>query len=153
MATNKYFIYYRKSSLTQRQSLAVKKQGEFLFDFAKANGLVVAGFYYDIGSKNTEFRKMLKAMRSNKANCILTSDLSRVIRSNEDTTNLLNAINVGVVEEIRSPGVAFGYSLKPSAVVSALSESLKHEKQHMSDIIKRGIAAKKLRDMAKTPQN
>lgn len=143
--SKKYFIYCRKSCFLQNDLSPTKLQEEVLIDYAIKNGLKVAKIYSDTGSDKTDFRKMLKAIRSRKVSCILTTDLRRISRTPWSLVEILNGFDKGIIKEIRTPR----FTIKSYDELYFYVWSTKIDRRSMSDRIKRGIAAKKLRNVVK----
>ncbi|MCX6726240.1 MAG: recombinase family protein [Candidatus Shapirobacteria bacterium] len=153
MTTNKYFIYCRSAVITHDRTSSIKLQEEALVNYANLKELIVAGVFSDIGSSKAGLRKMLNAIKRKKANCILTTDISRISRDIKFFKEITSAFYDGKIEEIRIPPNVLRNDAESRMTLCIMSDFCNSARKNISDRIKRGIAAKKLRDTAKPPQN
>lgn len=149
----KYIIYCRKATESQNDLSSIKRQEETLNNYATLNALTVNGVYSDIGLSKAGLKKMLNDIRTKKANCILTTDISRISRDVKFFKEITTAFYEGKIEEIRIPPNILRNDAESRMILCIMSDFCKSARQTVSDRIKRGIAAKKLRDTLKPPQN
>lgn len=149
----KYFIYCRKATISQDGLSSIKQQEETLINYAASKGLTIAGVYSDIGPSKDSLKKMLAAIRMKKANCILTTDISRISRDIKFFKEITSAFDKGKIEEIRIPPNVLRNDAESRMTLCIMSEFGSLLKQKRNSDIKRGIAAKKLKNMAKRQQN
>lgn len=149
----KYFIYCRKATESQNDLSSIKRQEETLINYANTKGLTVVGVFSDIGPSKSALKKMLNDIRTKKANCILTTDISRISRDIKFFKEITSAFYKGKIEEIRIPPNILRNDAESRMTLCIMSEFGNSARQIASDKIKRSIAAKKLRYTAKQPQN
>ncbi len=107
-----YVIYARKSSESEdRQALSIEAQTDELKRFANNHGLTIAEIFTESKSAKRSgrpvFSAMLKALRSPDIVGILAWKLDRLSRNLADAALLSEAMDDGLLHEIRTPTQTF----------------------------------------------
>ena len=142
-----YFIYARKSSESEdRQALSIDAQTEELKQYAQKQGLAIAEVFTESQSAKRSgrpvFSAMLKALENPDVTGILCWKLDRLSRNLADAAILSEAMDDGILQEIRTPSQTYG-NTSTDRFMSGM-EWLVGRKyiDDLSENVKRGMNAK-----------
>lgn len=80
----------KEDKLLNTESMSIDTQKKKLTDFAKQNGIAIGDIYVDDGLSGVffdrpDFERMMADVKSNKLNCVIVKDLSRLGRSDAES--------------------------------------------------------------------
>lgn len=154
MKTNKYCIYCRNAVVQDGSSVAgIDYQKETLIKYAANNCLNVAGTYIDTGLEHEGRNKMMESILKGQANGIIVFDESRLTRDASFWKQMIALLESEIIGEIRTLTATYRNDSCSKALLTIMFAERDYcYRKDMSERIKSGIAAKKLRDMAKQAQ-
>jgi DNA invertase Pin-like site-specific DNA recombinase len=108
----RYFIYCRKSSESRdRQALSIEAQIRELSEFAKIQGLTIVDVFEESQTAfklgRPIFNQMVAKLEAGLANAILTWKPDRLARNAFDGGRIIQTIDDGIIQEIRTPYECF----------------------------------------------
>lgn len=154
MKTNKYCIYCRKATIQDESSVScINNQKKALEKYAADNKLNVVGTYIDTGLEHEGRNKMMESILKGQANGIIVFDESRLARDASFWRQMIALLESEIIGEIRTLASTYRNDSYSKALLTIMFAERDYcYRKTMSDRIKKGIAAKKLRDMAKRSQ-
>lgn len=154
MKTNKYCIYCRKVTVKDESSVScIDNQKEVLKKYANDNNLDVVGTYVDTGLEHESRNKMMESILSGQANGIIVFDESRLTRDALFWKQIIAFLDSEIISEIRTLTSTYRNDSYSKALLTIMfAEHDYYYRKDMSERIKKGMAAKKLRDIAKQPK-
>lgn len=145
----KYCLYARKSSEDdERQALSIDSQIKEMEAVAVREGLEVVDTRKESHSAKDSgerpiFEQMLQDIRRGRGfNAILTWDPSRISRNGGDLGQVIDLMDQGLLEEIRTPGQTFRNSPNEKFLLMILCSQAKLENDNRSVNVKRGLKNK-----------
>jgi len=151
METNlqiKYCLYARKSSeQDERQAMSIDSQLKEMMAMAKRDGLNVTETKQESYSAKQSgnrpvFNELLEDLRSGKYNGILTWAPDRLSRNAGDLGSLVDLMDSGKLERIRTFGQSFSNTPNEKFLLMILCSQAKLENDNRGVNVKRGIRAK-----------
>ncbi|MBD1399049.1 recombinase family protein [Pontibacter sp. JH31] len=149
----KSVIYTRVSKeeqTTQRQVNDLKKAEGF--DIVKVFSENISGFTKSVGERKG-LQEMLKYVRSNKIQCILISEISRLGRNTQETLTLIRELEEeGICLHIQNLGITLGADTEKDRIfnkliITILSDISRLESENLSYRIKSGLRSRKVRGL------
>lgn len=151
METNlqiKYCLYARKSSeQDERQAMSIDSQLKEMMAMAERDGLNVVEIKQESYSAKQSgnrpvFNELLEGLRSGKYNGILTWAPDRLSRNAGDLGSLVDLMDGGKLERIRTFGQSFSNTPNEKFLLMILCSQAKLENDNRGINVKRGIRAK-----------
>lgn len=108
----KYFVYSRRSQDDKnRQVLSIEAQNRELKEFAEKEGIRIVGKFEESQSAfkpgRPVFKEMLDRLEASEANALLVWKADRLSRNALDGAKLIQALDDGVLQEIKTPYECF----------------------------------------------
>lgn len=144
----KYCLYARKSSeQDERQAMSIDSQIKEMRGMAERDGLNIIAFKQESYSakesgKRPVFNEMLGGLRAGEYNGILTWAADRLSRNAGDLGSLVDLMDVGKLEQIRTYGQMFSNTPNEKFLLMILCSQAKLENDNRGVNVKRGIRAK-----------
>lgn len=144
----KYCLYARKSSeQDERQAMSVDSQIKEMIDLANREGLYIVdtkqeSFSAKESARRPIFNSLLEDIRANKYNAILTWAPDRLSRNAGDLGALVDLMDAGKLEKIRTFGQSFSNTPNEKFLLMILCSQAKLENDNRGVNVKRGIRAK-----------
>lgn len=151
METNlqiKYCLYARKSSeQDERQAMSIDSQLKEMMAMAERDGLNVIETKQESYSAKQSgnrpvFNELLEDLRNGKYNSILTWAPDRLLRNAGDLGSLVDLMDSGKLERIRTFGQSFSNTPNEKFLLMILCSQAKLENDNRGVNVKRGIRAK-----------
>jgi len=148
MSDLRYCLYARKSSeRDELQALSVDSQVKEMLDMADRDGINVVDTYRESHSAKDSgqrpvFMQLISDLRSKKFNGILTWAPDRLSRNAGDLGSLVDLMDQGLLEEIRTHGQNFRNSPNEKFLLMILCSQAKLENDNRGLNVKRGLRAK-----------
>lgn len=148
MSDIRYCLYARKSSESDElQALSVDSQVKEMMDMANRDGINVVDTYRESHSAKDSgqrpvFMQLIADLRSKKFNGILTWAPDRLSRNAGDLGSLVDLMDQGLLEEIRTHGQNFKNSPNEKFLLMILCSQAKLENDNRGLNVKRGLRAK-----------
>ncbi|MFA5431256.1 MAG: recombinase family protein [Candidatus Paceibacterota bacterium] len=148
MTDTKYCLYARKSTESdETQALSIDSQIKEMLDLAKRDNLNVIEIKQEKHSakevgQRPIFNEIIKEIREEKFNGILTWAPDRIARNAGDLGTVVDMMDNGKLKEIRTYGQSFGNSPNDKFLLMILGSQAKLENDNKSVNVKRGMKAK-----------
>ncbi len=148
MTDTKYCLYARKSTESdETQALSIDSQIKEMLDMAKRDNLNVIEIKQEKHSakevgQRPVFNEIIKEIREEKFNGILTWAPDRIARNAGDLGTVVDMMDNGKLKEIRTYGQSFGNSPNDKFLLMILGSQAKLENDNKSVNVKRGMKAK-----------
>jgi len=148
MTDTKYCLYARKSTESdETQALSIDSQIKEMLDMAKRDNLNVIEIKQEKHSakevgQRPVFNEIIKEIRGEKFNGILTWAPDRIARNAGDLGTVVDMMDNGKLKEIRTYGQSFGNSPNDKFLLMILGSQAKLENDNKSVNVKRGMKAK-----------
>jgi len=146
--TIKYCLYARKSSESdERQTMSIDSQIKEIKELAERDGLFVKDIRQESHSakasgKRPIFAQLLKDIANNLFNGILTWAPDRLSRNAGDLGTVVDLMDQGKLEEIRTPSQVFRNTPNEKFLLMILCSQAKLENDNKGVNVKRGLRAK-----------
>lgn len=150
--TDKYYIYCRVTTTQQNAEKPLDSQLDILEKYAQEHNLNVVGVFGDIGRSYDNFEHMMKNIRYGDANCILVVDESKISRSPLFKNEIIEALEDGMLDKVRTRTTIYQNDSNSKFALSLGILTNDFNKMLISERIKKGIAAKKLKIKTKNEQ-
>ncbi len=143
-----YCLYARKSTeRDELQALSIDSQVKEMLDLAKRDGINVTDIRRESHSakdsgQRPEYMRMLADIRNKSFNGILTWAPDRLSRNAGDLGVLVDLMDQGLLQEIRTHGQNFRNSPNEKFLLMILCSQAKLENDHRGENVKRGLRAK-----------
>lgn len=143
-----YCLYARKSSESdERQTMSIDSQIKEMQALAERDGLNVAEVRQESHSAKSSgarpvFSKLLKDIREKQFNGILTWAPDRLSRNAGDLGSVVDLMDQGRLEEIRTPSQIFRNTPNEKFLLMILCSQAKLENDNKGVNVKRGLRAK-----------
>lgn len=144
----KYCLYARKSSESdERQAMSIDSQIKEMGALAEKEQLEVISIKQEshsakLSGSRPVFLEMLQELRENKYNGILTWAPDRLSRNAGDLGSLVDLMDMGKLQHIRTYGQTFTNSPSEKFLLMILCSQAKLENDNRGVNVKRGIRAK-----------
>ncbi len=144
----RYCLYARKSSEDdERQALSIDSQVKEMLEQAERDGLNIAEVRKESHSaKNSgsrpEFNRLIDDIRQKKFDGILTWAADRISRNAGDLGTVVDLMDQGLLQEIRTSGPRFTNSPSDKFMLMMLCSQAKLENDNKGVNVKRGFRAK-----------
>ncbi len=144
----KYCLYARKSSeQDERQAMSIDSQLNEMLEMAKRDNLHVVDIKKESHSAKQSgqrpvFNELIKDLREDKFNGILTWAPDRLSRNAGDLGSLVDLMDIDKLQQIRTYGQSFSNSPNEKFLLMILCSQAKLENDNKSINVKRGIRAK-----------
>ncbi|MFH1089840.1 MAG: recombinase family protein [Candidatus Uhrbacteria bacterium] len=144
----RYCLYARKSSEDdERQALSIDSQIKEMLEQAERDGLNIAEVRKESHSaKNSgsrpEFNRLIDDIRQKKFDGILTWAADRISRNAGDLGTVVDLMDQGLLQEIRTSGPRFTNSPSDKFMLMMLCSQAKLENDNKGVNVKRGFRAK-----------
>ena len=144
----KYCLYARKSSEDdERQALSIDSQVKEMLEMANRDRLTIVEVRRESHSaKNSgsrpEFNRLMEDIRAKKFDGILTWAADRISRNAGDLGTVVDLMDQGVLQEIRTHGPKFTNSPSDKFMLMMLCSHAKLENDNKGVNVKRGFRAK-----------
>lgn len=144
----RYCLYARKSSEDdERQALSIDSQIKEMLEQAERDGLNIAEVRKESHSaKNSgsrpEFNRLIEDIRQKKFDGILTWAADRISRNAGDLGTVVDLMDQGLLQEIRTSGPRFTNSPSDKFMLMMLCSQAKLENDNKGVNVKRGFRAK-----------
>lgn len=148
MGNLKFCLYARKSTeRDELQALSIDSQIKEMLDLAKRDGIEVADIYRESHSAKDSgqrpiYMQLINDIRSAKFGGILTWAPDRLSRNAGDLGTLVDLMDQGKLEEIRTHGQVFHNSPNEKFLLMILCSQAKLENDNRGVNVKRGLRAK-----------
>lgn len=148
MTDTKYCLYARKSTESdETQALSIDSQIKEMLELAKRDNLNVVEIKQEKHSakevgQRPIFNEVIKEIREEKFNGILTWAPDRIARNAGDLGTVVDMMDNGKLKEIRTYGQSFGNSPNDKFLLMILGSQAKLENDNKSVNVKRGMKAK-----------
>ncbi len=148
MTDTKYCLYARKSTESdETQALSIDSQIKEMLELAKRDNLNVIEIKQEKHSakevgQRPVFNEVIKEIREEKFNGILTWAPDRIARNAGDLGTVVDMMDNGKLKEIRTYGQSFGNSPNDKFLLMILGSQAKLENDNKSVNVKRGMKAK-----------
>ena len=139
----KFFMYCRKSSEGEdRQTASLGSQKKELMEIVEKDDLKVVKVYEESQSAHHKgrpiFDKMLKEIIQGKANGLLVWNLNRVSRNSRDASDVIELMDEGYLQEIRTKNVTYRNNSDDKANIGQDLVMSKKYSDSLSEVVKRG---------------
>lgn len=144
----KYCLYARKSSESdERQTMSIDSQIQEMTDIAERDGLLITEVRQESHSAKASgarpvFAQLLQDIRSGVFSGILTWAPDRVSRNAGDLGTVVDLMDQGKLEEIRTPSQIFRNTPNEKFLLMILCSQAKLENDNKGVNVKRGLRAK-----------
>lgn len=144
----KYILYARKSSEQEdRQMLSIESQKTELQILINAEKLNVVKYLEESHSAKKRgmrpiFNTMVRDIEKGVANGILLWNVNRLSRNAGDTGIIIDLLDAGLLQEVKSPGQAFRNTPSEKFLLSLFCSQAKLENDNKSVDAKRGLRTK-----------
>lgn len=144
----KYCLYARKSSeQDERQAMSIDSQLSEMATLAEREGLQVVAVKTESHSAKQSgqrpvFNQIVEDIRNQKYDALLTWDSSRVSRNAGDLGSLVDLMDAGKLQQIRTFGQSFSNTPNEKFLLMILCSQAKLENDNRGVNVKRGIRAK-----------
>ena len=148
MTDTKYCLYARKSTESdETQALSIDSQIKEMLELAKRDNLNVIEIKQEKHSakevgQRPIFNEIIKEIREEKFNGILTWAPDRIARNAGDLGTVVDMMDNGKLKEIRTYGQSFGNSPNDKFLLMILGSQAKLENDNKGVNVKRGMKAK-----------
>ena len=148
MTDTRYCLYARKSTESdETQALSIDSQIKEMLELAKRDNLNVVEIKQEKHSakevgQRPIFNEVIKEIREEKFNGILTWAPDRIARNAGDLGTVVDMMDNGKLKEIRTYGQSFGNSPNDKFLLMILGSQAKLENDNKSVNVKRGMKAK-----------
>lgn len=144
-ATVKYCLYARKSTESEeRQVLSIDSQIKEMLQLAEREGLEIVAMKRESHSaketgQRPVFNEIIDEIRQKKFNGILTWAPDRISRNAGDLGKIVDLMDAGFLEEIRTFGQKFGNNPNEKFLLMILGSQAKLENDNRGVNVKRGL--------------
>lgn len=144
-ATVKYCLYARKSTESEeRQVLSIDSQIKEMLQLAEREGLEIVAMKRESHSaketgQRPVFNEIIDEIRQKKFNGILTWAPDRISRNAGDLGKIVDLMDSGYLEEIRTFGQKFGNNPNEKFLLMILGSQAKLENDNRGVNVKRGL--------------